>query len=71
MSDKPAKFIQRNFTPTRERLVDGNKFFNVPRTPGDDRPPAGMGEGMPTQGEYRDMAAGETLLYRLAKLLGW
>ncbi len=65
------KYTQRNFNPTRDRIVDGNKFFNVPRTPDDDRPPHGMGEGSPTQGEYRDMAAGETLLARLAKLLGW
>lgn len=55
----------------RDRLVDGNKFFNVKPTPADDRPPHGMPADMPTQGEYRDMAAGETLLARLAKLLGW
>lgn len=65
------KYTQRNFTPTRDRIVDGNKFFNVLPSEADNHPPHGMGEGSPTQGEYRDMAAGETLLARLAKLLGW
>jgi hypothetical protein len=51
--------------------MDGNKFFNVPQSEADNHPPHGMSEDSPTMKEYRDMAAGETVLYRLAKWLGW
>lgn len=68
---KQIQNIHRTSDKSKTPGMDGNKFFRVPPSEADNHPPHGMGEDAPTMGQYRDMAAGETVLYRIAKWLGW